>query len=394
MNKEILVKILKEFEKEITTENIFKKRVNLQKDGFYKQGRLFFDLKKIKNIGIVCIGKNAFEMGKYLGSQYPEASKLIVIPENLKKNIELNSNTKIIYSTHPFMSKKTFEAGVKIKSFINKFKKEDLIIFGISGGSSALADIPADGYSDKYLIQLNKKLLNSGKSIKEINRIRQSVSSFKGGKLLFNTEAKTVSFILSDIGGDNYELVGSGPTVYASNFKRSYKSPSKETIFIKLASPDDILGIFAEVLNKYNYKIRFFKKNFYNYPSRMADFFKNHIDKLNKNEIIAISGECSLKVEGDGYGGRIQHSVLKIRKLARKDFFVGGIATDGIDGVTPENVRAVFIDENIKDRINKNDVQYYLKEFNSYKILEKTGALITGEVSGTNFSDIYFCGRS
>ena len=56
-------------------------------------------------------------------------------------------------------------------------------------------------------------LLNSGASISEINTVRKHLSLVKGGQLVeYAYPAKVLTLAISDVPGDFYEVIGSGPT--------------------------------------------------------------------------------------------------------------------------------------------------------------------------------------
>jgi glycerate-2-kinase len=57
------------------------------------------------------------------------------------------------------------------------------------------------------------RLVRRGAPISEVNRLRTSLSSIKGGKLGRMTAARLVTLVLSDVPGDRPSLVGSGPTI-------------------------------------------------------------------------------------------------------------------------------------------------------------------------------------
>ena len=73
---------------------------------------------------------------------------------------------------------------------------------------------PVKGLNLHDKIQINRLLLSSDLNIREVNLIRQSMSTLKGGG--FTTIASPVpinSFILSDVIGDDLRVIGSGPTI-------------------------------------------------------------------------------------------------------------------------------------------------------------------------------------
>ena len=164
-------------------------------------GRLFF----------VAVGKGAGRLAKAFFRTYKgKADGIVVIPENEKCD---GLDCEVIKATHPIPSQKGLDASHKLLKAIAKLGKNDLLIFCISGGASALLPFPPEGYSLEDEIHLNQVLLGSGLSIKEMNLYRGQFSQIKGGKLaLAAFPCPIINLVVSDIPGGDLSLVGSGPT--------------------------------------------------------------------------------------------------------------------------------------------------------------------------------------
>ena len=114
-------------------------------------------------------------------------------------------------SGHPLPNSESLKAGKYIKNFIAKTTKKDFIVFLISGGGSSLVTLPYE-ISLKEKIALNRQLIQSGASINEISCIRKHLSNIKGGKLIQKMKSSAVSFVLSDVIGDDLSSISSGIT--------------------------------------------------------------------------------------------------------------------------------------------------------------------------------------
>lgn len=87
---------------------------------------------------------------------------------------------------------------------------EDLVLFLVSGGGSALFEKPL--VSPEELTDITQQLLACGADIVEINTIRKRISAVKGGKFgQLCAPARAFSIILSDILGDPLDMIASGP---------------------------------------------------------------------------------------------------------------------------------------------------------------------------------------
>ncbi|HEY3841529.1 MAG TPA: glycerate kinase [Bryobacteraceae bacterium] len=109
------------------------------------------------------------------------------------------------------------EAGVRGAQHIATIAREatarDLLICLISGGASALMPLPAPPITLAEKQATTNLLLACGATIHEINAVRKHISAIKGGQLAaLASPARVLSLILSDVIGDNLDVIGSGPT--------------------------------------------------------------------------------------------------------------------------------------------------------------------------------------
>ena len=91
---------------------------------------------------------------------------------------------------------------------------DDLVLFLLSGGGSALMAAPADGLTLADKQGVTRALLASGATITEINCVRRHLSAIKGGRLAAAAHpAPILTLAISDVPGDDPEAIASGPTV-------------------------------------------------------------------------------------------------------------------------------------------------------------------------------------
>lgn len=60
--------------------------------------------------------------------------------------------------------------------------QEDVVIFLVSGGGSALFEMPLEGVSLEDIAGITRQLLACGADIVEINTLRKHLSAVKGGR--------------------------------------------------------------------------------------------------------------------------------------------------------------------------------------------------------------------
>ena len=164
---------------------------------------------------IVGAGKAAASMARAFENTYPYHCEGVVVTR-YGHNVE-TKNIKVIEASHPIPDTNGQNATEQIIQKVKNLSNEDLVVFLISGGASALFFSPLKGISFDQKQKINEKLLNSGAPIREMNIVRQSISSVKGGRFaqLIYPE-KLITYAISDIPGDDPKFIGSGPTVNSS----------------------------------------------------------------------------------------------------------------------------------------------------------------------------------
>jgi len=110
------------------------------------------------------------------------------------------------------------EAGVRgsrlILDLLEGAGERDLVLCVISGGGSALLPMPIGGISLDDKQKTTQALLDCGADIHEINTIRKHISGIKGGRLAMTAfPATLVTLVLSDVIGDDLDVIASGPAV-------------------------------------------------------------------------------------------------------------------------------------------------------------------------------------
>lgn len=90
---------------------------------------------------------------------------------------------------------------------------DDLVLFVVSGGGSALTPAPAPPITLAEKQQTTRLLLGAGATINELNAVRKHCSRFKGGQFArAAAPAAVAALILSDVIGDPLDVIASGPT--------------------------------------------------------------------------------------------------------------------------------------------------------------------------------------
>ncbi|MEI6727121.1 MAG: glycerate-2-kinase family protein, partial [Actinomycetes bacterium] len=109
---------------------------------------------------------------------------------------------EVLEAAHPVPDEGSLRGGLRLLEIAAEAGPDDLLIALITGGSSALAVVPAEGISLADKAEANRVLLASGADIVAINDVRKHLSRIKGGRLAQAAGCEIVNFTVSDVVGD------------------------------------------------------------------------------------------------------------------------------------------------------------------------------------------------
>lgn len=377
-----------------------------------KIGKKRINLSNYDSIYLVAFGKAANSMTKTVNSLLKIKNGIVVVPKGMTSIIN-NDKFKIFKSGHPIPNRTSVLAAKSIIKFLKQRKHGDLVIFLVSGGSSALLALP-DGITLNDKIKITKQLLMSGATIDEINCIRKHLSQIKGGRLVKEMRCDAISLVMSDVLGDNLSSIASG-TTYFDNSKYSDALKIIKKYRLQNKIPKQILdrinlGVSGRIpetpkTTKIPHKIILTNKDcikaMQNKSKKLGISNKtvivsgdvinetsNLVSQIpkNKNSCILFGGETTVKVKGKGKGGRNQELVLRILEKIQKtkqNLIISSLGTDGIDGNTKY---AGAITKNIQ--VPHKEIKSYLNKNNSMNFFKKYGGLINTGYTHTNLMDI------
>ncbi|NEW82679.1 MAG: glycerate kinase [Mariniphaga sp.] len=390
-----------------------------------------FDLSAVQNIYVIGAGKASALMAKALESVLGSAITGGHIVTKYGHSVPLQY-IGVSEAGHPVPDENGLKGTERIISFAQKADKNDLIICLISGGGSALlTDVPQN-CTLADLASMNDLLLKSGADIGEINCVRKHLSMIKGGQLAkIASPAMVICLILSDVIGDPIDVIASGPTAPdESTFAdaiavlKRYNLSSKVAPAILKIINEGVQGKQPETLKKddpavnqiYNFIIGNNKlalqaaktnaENLNFYTQIETSTLSGNVDDIahflvetaigwrhaNKGmkACLLYGGEPTVKISGNGLGGRNQHLALLCAKLLQNHAGItilsGG--TDGSDG--PTNAAGAVVDSKTfnNGQILNLDIDEYLQNFDSFHFFQKEGGLIITGPTQTNVMDI------
>jgi len=366
-----------------------------------------------------------------------ETLENIITPENISagivncKTIDYKtSRIKIIEAGHPVPDQRGIDGVKQMLALRERYSigENDLVICLISGGGSALMPCPVNNVDLKDKQAITELLLGCGAEIHEINTVRKHLSKTKGGGLgRFYAPTTVVSLILSDVIGNDLDVIASGPTFPdSSTFSDAYnvlerydllsRAPKTVIDFLMKGCRGEVEETPKTLDNCHNYIIgenrlaleamakRANEMGFSPYivtaeqkgeTTTIAQLRAKEIltNRYKGYDIVLIGGETTPKLpDNAGKGGRNQQyaavSMLTMQEY-KGEWVVASVGTDGSDFL-PDVAGAIVDNNSLADARAKGiDVESYLDRYDSNTLLKKIGGslIVTGN-TGTNVCDI------
>ena len=363
------------------------------------------------------IGKAAVAMMKEALSNRDEFPYTAFVVTNYENATKIDG-VEIIAAGHPVPDENGLRATMRIKELATEATSKDEVIVLISGGGSALLPAPKDGLTLDEKMMINDLLLKSNFDITEMNLVRQNLSFLKGGKLAaLCTPASVTAYILSDVIGDNLNVVASGPTAQLIGSPNEAKTlliqrevwtqiPAKAQSLLNEGSnfapllpkaENHLIGSnhFAASTMAQKAGAELSRTPLNGEVSAAVDMCLQKIEKQSGKQSFALAwgGETTVNVTGTGKGGRNQEFSLRFAIEAQKRLqsgnwcFLSG-ATDGRDG--PTEAAGGLVDHKSLSRILDAGAipQEFLVSNDSYHALKLSGDLLEIGATGTNVADL------
>ena len=323
---------------------------------------------------------------------------------------------ELITGSHPIPDENSVYAGRTMKEYIEReIEENDLVFFLVTGGASALLELPLPPHNLSEIIMRTQELLSSGRNIREINCERRGMSAVKGGRLADMIHpARIVTLALSDIPvsvlDSDQELamlreIGSGPTIPVTGEIGSGRIGMKNGARKGGVNKEDkafILGRNSDLVNSLRGRLELegmettiVKADDSADVRELAAWYGDLIRERSHGGPIRRAflsgGEPTVHVTGGGKGGRNQEFVLAVLNELRNfpgPFFVASIASDGIDG--PTEAAGAWADHTtyLSAAANGLDPAEFLERNDSYHFFRRFGQLIVTRPTRTNVMDI------
>ena len=241
----------------------------------------------------------------------------------------LPAPVEILESAHPVPDAASLTSGRRLLDFVAGMAPGSHLLLLVSGGASALVEVPEDGWTLEDLAAENARLLGAGLDIHAMNARRRAYSRIKGGRLLAAFPgARVTSFAISDVEGDDLFVIGSGIGAAPENPAFAFEPRI-------VASNAIARNAAAEAARTRGIPVLCSEETLYTDVDAAADRIAS-----------ALNGQPGLRIWGGeptvvlpdtpGEGGRNQALALSIagRIAGREGLTVLAAGTDGTDGPT------------------------------------------------------------
>ncbi len=332
-------------------------------------------------------------------------------------------NTKYGHTTKPLRAIEVRECGHPIPdeagmrgaeriAEIARFAQEgDLVLCLLSGGASALMPLPVEGLSLEEKGDITRQLLAGGADIHQMNTVRKHLSRIKGGQLAaMALPADVITLILSDVIGDNLEVIGSGPTAADPTTVESarellnrfgvtgraaelLRETPKDTKARNVVIGSNRLALDAagKQARKLGYRTLLLSSSIQGETREAAQVLasilrevREHAHPVKPPVCLLSGGETTVTLRGSGKGGRNQEFALAaaLAISGLPGVTVLSCGTDGTDGPTDAAggiVNGATADSQARAALDNND---------SYPYLKARDALVMTGPTGTNVMDM------
>lgn len=334
------------------------------------------DLRNFEKLRVVAIGKAAHAMVEGLAlvlAPFLRIEGIVSAPTAARRPL---AGMKYFVSGHPLPNTESWKAAEAILALLKKCDEKTLVFFLLSGGGSALVELPLgsaltlDDVQETY-----RALVTCGAPIEAINTVRKHISAVKGGRLAAAAHSATkITLAVSDVPMGKESALASGPTVpdpttvvdakrIIAEFSLHERFPLSLRRWLDEGEMPETPKANAAVFRKSHFSLLLGMDDLFHPAHHAAEakgfvaccdntsdewpveeaavFLLEQLEALRKTHAgqrvaLIADGEVSSPVTGDGIGGRNSAFVLAcVERIAGKKIAVLSAGTDGIDGNSP-----------------------------------------------------------
>ncbi len=367
------------------------------------------------NVYLVAIGKAAWQMAACCAQQLGERLTAGVVITKYGHSKAPIDRCAIYEAGHPVLDESSLRATQAALDLVSGLRPQDRVIFLISGGGSALFELPLIPLEE--LQDITRQLLASGADITKMNTIRKRLSAVKGGRFAQRCmPARVFSIVLSDILGDPLDMIASGPA-YPDTSTCSQALAIAEEFELKLSenahrllqqetpkqldnvetvvtgSVTQLCMAAAQACESLGYEARLLTAAL-ECQAKEAGAWLAGLARENQNPArplaLIAGGETVVHLTGNGLGGRNQELALSAAAeiAGLKNILIFSVGSDGTDG--PTDAAGGIVDGETKRKIERLgwSIPEVLRQNNAYPVLKAVDGLVITGPTGTNVNDV------
>jgi glycerate 2-kinase len=388
-----------------------------------------YSLRPGQKVYVFGSGKAAIPMAESLLAILKDRAVGGVIVTSHLRHVDL-SPLRVVEGAHPVPDEKSIAGASLLIDGLSSLHGDDLFIFLLSGGSSALIEKPVPPLSLAEIQETTRLLLSNNVPIQQVNAIRKHLSQVKGGGLGQVTRASGVVLVISDVIGDDLTVIGSGPLYFdPSTFQQCREILRQAGIWHKI--PAEVRGVITKGVEGkipetpkappdtiHHYLIgtnrialeqavreagetglnSFIMTDSLAGEARevakvltaIARNISTYHEPFTPPACLMFGGETTVTLHGHGRGGRNQELTLAaLAEIGEQDNILllsGG--TDGIDGNS--SAAGAIADSGFFREGSRQEMSIatFLADNNSSAFFHAVGGLVTTGPTGTNVMDI------
>jgi glycerate 2-kinase len=388
-------------------------------------------LDRYKKIIVISFGKAAMTMLDALLRRLPR--KVHIRGVCSAPIMPKQRNWRIRYFTggHPLPNEDSFAAAEATLKLLKRARKDTFIFFLISGGGSAMLELPRDSnISLEDTIAFHETLIASGATITEVNTVRKYFSAVKGGRLaLAAPEAEKLSLLLADVPLKDLGAVASSPTLpdqstieqcneileryhllekFPASVRTYFESLPAETSsviaqeaftrtqFDTLLSNHDFVNAARNRAQELNFRVVIDNScDDWDYADASRYLLKRFHELRAEHPRLCLlsSGEVTVQLnDKPGCGGRNQqfalNAALDLAKYEGQPLVVLSAGSDGIDGNSPAAGAVSDTTTIARARQYHFDPEASLQNFDTCPLFTALGDTIITGPTGNNLRDL------
>ncbi|MEW6428059.1 MAG: DUF4147 domain-containing protein [Thermodesulfobacteriota bacterium] len=336
----------------------------------------------------------------------------------------------VVRGGHPVPDQGSVAGGSELCSRLAMLRDDDLFIYLLSGGSSALIEKPVVPLTLDDIRQTSRLLLHANVPIHKVNIVRKHLSAIKGGRLGQCTRAAGAVLVLSDVVGDDLTTIGSAPLYAdASSFRDALAVIDTAGIadripaVVRAVLEEGAAGLRPDTPDLPAATIRHFcigtnrralaaaaaRAGELGYAARIMTSvlegdaesvaavlyalgweIGRHGSPFPPPVVLLFGGETTVAVTGGGRGGRNQQLALAFlaRLGADRAMTLLAAGTDGIDGNSHAAGATADAEAFRAAAARGLDPARYLAENDATGFFEKVETLVVTGPTGTNVMDV------